>query len=48
MMNNVDYMQENSYRLNRIYVLLGEIKNATDLENINLVKLKYINFIEKY
>lgn len=48
MMNSVEYMQENSYQLNKRYVLLGEIKNAIDLENNNLVKLKFINFIEKF
>lgn len=47
MMNDVDYMQARSYSLNKVYVLLGEIKNAMDVENLNLVKLKFVNFIEK-
>lgn len=47
MMNDVDYMQENSYKLNKTYILLGEVKNAIDTENINLVNLKFVNFIEK-
>ena len=47
MMNDVDYMQSRSYSLNRVYVLLGEAKNAIDLENLALVNLKVVNFIEK-
>ncbi len=47
MMNDVDYMQQNSYHLNRIYVLIEELKNATNLENIDLMKAKYLAIIEK-
>lgn len=47
MMNDVDYMQARSYSLNKVYVLLGEVKNAIDTENLELVKLKFVNFIEK-
>lgn len=48
MMDNVDYMKEYSYNLNNIYILVGEFKNAVNLEEVELVKQKYINFIEKY
>ena len=48
MMNSVDYMREYSNSLNKVYVLLEELKNAIELEEIELVKVKYINFIEKY
>lgn len=47
MMNDVEYMQSRSYKLNRSYVLLGEMKNAIDIENIGLVKIKFVNLIEK-
>ena len=47
MMNDVDYMQDKSYNLNRVYVLLGEIKNSIDVENLELIKLKFVNFVEK-
>ena len=47
MMNDIDYMKQRSYSLNKIYVLLGEIKNVTDAENLGLFKLKFVNFIEK-
>lgn len=48
MMNNVDYMKEYSNNLNKIYVLLEELKNAIELQEIELTKVKFINFIEKY
>ncbi len=47
MMNNVDYMREHSHDLNKIYVLLEELKNAIELQEVELVRVKYINFIEK-
>lgn len=47
MMDDVDYMKEYSYNLNKVYILLGEFKNAVDLEEAELAKQKYINFIEK-
>ncbi len=47
MMNDVDYMQAKSYKLNRVYVLLGEVKNAIDIENLELLNVKFVNFIEK-
>lgn len=48
MMNDVDYMKEYSNNLNKVYVLLEELKNAIELQEVELSKLKYINFIEKY
>ena len=47
MMNDVEYMQDESYKINKVYVLLGEVKNAIDMENLELTKLKFVNFIEK-
>ena len=46
MINNVDYLQNSSYNLNRIYILLEEYKNGIELEELELVKNKYIEFIE--
>lgn len=48
MMNNIDYMREYSNNLNKVYVLLEEFKNAVEQEEIELTKVKYIDFIEKY
>lgn len=47
MMDDVDYIKEYSYNLNKVFVLIGELKNAIELEEIELTKVKYINFIEK-
>ena len=47
MMDDVDYMKEYSYNLNKIFILLSEIKNAIGLQELELVKIKYVNFIEK-
>lgn len=47
MMDNIEYMKEYSYNLNKVYVLLEEFKNAVDIEEVELSKQKYINFIEK-
>lgn len=45
--DNLDYMKEYSYNLNKTYVLVEEFKNAVDAEQAELSKTKYINFIEK-
>lgn len=47
MMDDVDYMKEYYYNLNKIFILLSELKNAIDLQELELVKIKYVNFIEK-
>lgn len=47
MSDNLEYMKEYSYNLNKIYILVEEFKNAVDLEQVDLSKIKYINFIEK-
>jgi len=47
MMDDVDYMKEYSYNLNKTYVLLEELKNAINIEQADLSRIKYINFIEK-
>lgn len=47
MMDDIDYMKEYSYNLNKILVLLSELRNAINIEEAELVKLKYVNFIEK-
>lgn len=46
MSDNLEYMKEYSYSLNKIYILVEEFKNAVDLEQADLAKIKYINFIE--
>ena len=47
MMDDLDYMKEFSYNLNKVFVLISEMKNAIYLEELELTKIKYVNFIEK-
>ncbi len=47
MMDDINYMREYSYNLNKVYILLEEFKTAIDQEQLELAKIKYINFIEK-
>lgn len=47
MSDNLEYMKEYSYNLNKTYILVEEFKNAVDLQELELTKIKYINFVEK-
>lgn len=47
MMNDLNYAENNSYNLNNVYVLIEEFKNAIELQNREIINLKYINLIEK-
>ncbi len=47
MMNDTNFMKEYSNDLNKIFILLEEVKSAVQTEEIELIKNKYINFIEK-
>ena len=47
MMEDVNYMKDQSYNLNKVYILLEEFKNAINLQEADLARIKYINFIEK-
>ena len=47
MMNDLNYAENNSYNLNSVYVLIEELKNAIEIQNREIVNLKYINLIEK-
>ena len=46
LMNDNDYAKENSYNLNKIYILLQEYKNSLITQNYDLISIKYINTIE--
>lgn len=47
MSDNLEYMKEYAYSLNKIYILVEEFKNAVDSEQADLARIKYVNFIEK-
>ena len=47
LMNDIQYAEENSYNLNKIYVLLEEYKVSIQTQNYNLVRMKYITTVEE-
>lgn len=47
MTNDTNFMKEYSNDLNKIFILLEEVKNAIEAEELELIKNKYIIFIEK-
>lgn len=46
LMNDINYAEENSYNLNKIYVLLEEYRNSIQTRNYDLVRMKYILTVE--
>ena len=47
LMNDLEYAKENTYNLNKIYVLLEEYRNSIYLENYDLERMKYVGVIEE-
>lgn len=45
MMGDNNYIKENTYNINKIYILVQEYKTAVNSNNIELLKLKFINLI---
>ena len=45
-LNDKEFVNDNQYRINNVYVLLNEFKFAIDSENEDLIKIKYISLIE--
>lgn len=45
-LNDKEFVNDNQYIANNIYVLLQELKTAIDLQNSELIKVKYLNLIE--
>lgn len=46
LMNDINYAEENSYNLNKIYVLLEEYRNSIQTRNYDLARMKYILTVE--
>lgn len=46
-MNDVNYVQNNEYNVNKIYVLIQELKNAVEANSYELVKSKYLLLVEE-
>lgn len=47
MIKDVNYSSNNQYNLNKIAVEIEELKSAINLENILLVRMRFVNFIEE-
>lgn len=45
-MDNDEYVKENAYNLNQVYVLLEEYSASIDSKNIDLIRMKYIVAVE--
>lgn len=41
-----EFVSENQYLVNKLYVLIQELKTAVDLENEELIKVKYLSLID--
>lgn len=46
-MQNVEYVQENEYNMNKIYILIQEFKKAIEADSSELVKSKYLLIINE-
>lgn len=47
MIKDVNYSSNNQYNLNKIVVEIEELKSAINLENILLVRMRFVNFMEE-
>lgn len=47
LMNDTNYIKNSSYNLNKILVEIEELKSAINLENIALIRIRFVNFIEE-
>ena len=45
--SDVSFVSENSYRVNKVYVLLNELKNSLNLEDKDIFYIKYRNLMEE-
>lgn len=48
LMNNVNYVNKNSHNVNKIYILLEELKNSISYKNQNVFLLKYKTLIQEF
>lgn len=48
LMNNVNYVNKNSYNVNKIYILLEELKNSISYKSQNVFLLKYKALIQEF
>ena len=44
--NNEEFIKENTYLVNNLYLNISELKTAVDLENDSLIRLKYMEVVK--
>lgn len=47
MISNSSYIEENTYNINKLYILIQEYKTAIDTNNFELVRLKFIPLVSE-
>ena len=47
LMNDTNYIKDSRYNLNKILVEIEELRSAINLENIALIRIRFVNFIEE-
>ena len=47
MMKDTNYIKDSRYNLNKILVEIEELRSAINLENIALIRIRFVNFIEE-
>lgn len=48
MIGNSQYIEENSYNINKVYILIQEYKVTINAENFELSKLKFITLVSEF
>ena len=46
-MQDINYAQNNEYNLNKLYILIQELKRAVEADSRELVRSKYLLLIEE-
>ena len=44
--NKEEFIKENTYLVNNLYLNISELKTAIDLENDSLIRLKYMEVVK--
>lgn len=47
LMNDENYTRENNYNLNKVYILIEELDSSVQKDNMDLIRMRFLNLIEK-
>lgn len=48
MISDTSYIEENSYNINKLYILIQEYETAIDSNNLELVRIKFIPLVSEF